>query len=272
MIAVGAQTGLIFLAYRGNDLISEIVADEVSREPLYDFKCEKGVRQTIWKAENADAIVAAFGKVPAIYIADGHHRAESAFRAREVLKAKNPDHTGDKEYNFVIAGIFPAEELKILPYNRVVRDLNGLTDEELLTQVSNSFVITGNGKDTPDNPAEICMYLAGTWHTLKFAVDFVRAPDPIESLDVSILQNYILTPILGIGDPRTDERIAFVGGARGTKELVDIVDRGDARVAFSMFPTTMTDLLAVSDDDEIMPPKSTWFEPKLKDGLLIHTI
>jgi uncharacterized protein (DUF1015 family) len=272
MIAVGAQTGLIFLAFRGTESISEIVAAEVANKRLYDFKCEKGVRQTVWKVEKTSELVNAFSEVPAIYIADGHHRAESALRAREVLRAKNPDHTGGEEYNFVIAGIFPAEDLKILPYNRVVRDLNGLSDEEFMARHSENFVVTGTGKDTPENHGEICVYLSGTWHTLKFAVDYIREPDPIERLDVSILQNYVLAPILGVGDPRTDERIGFIGGSRGTKELVNLVDRGDARVAFSMFPTTMADLLSVSDADEIMPPKSTWFEPKLKDGLLIHTI
>lgn len=272
MIAVGAQTGLIFLAHRGTDAIRDIVDGEVTREPIYDFKCEKGVRQTVWKVQKTDELVAAFGEVPAIYIADGHHRAESALRAREVLKAKNPNHNGDEEYNFVIAGIFPAEDLKILAYNRVVRDLNGLTDEAFLSRVGENFVVTGTGKAVPENHGEICVYLSGKWHTLKFAVDYVREPDPIERLDVSILQNYILTPVLGVGDPRTDERIGFIGGSRGTEELVRLVDSGEAKVAFSMFPTTMADLLSVSDAGEIMPPKSTWFEPKLKDGLLIHTI
>ena len=189
-----------------------------------------------------------------------------------MLTAKNPNPNGDEEYNFVIAGIFPAEDLKILAYNRVVRDLNGLTDEAFLSRVGENFVVTGTGKAVPENHGEICVYLSGKWHTLKFAVDYVREPDPIERLDVSILQNYILTPVLGVGDPRTDERIGFIGGSRGTEELVRLVDSGEAKVAFSMFPTTMADLLSVSDAGEIMPPKSTWFEPKLKDGLLIHTI
>jgi uncharacterized protein (DUF1015 family) len=272
MIAVGAQTGLIFLAHRGTAGIRNIVDAEVADEPLYDFKCEKGVRQTIWRVKKTDDLVAAFAELPAIYIADGHHRAESALRAREVLKSQNPDHNGTEEYNYVIAGIFPAEDLKILPYNRVVRDLNGLSDEEFISRVSEYFVPVGEGEDTPRNPGEICMYLSGKWRTLRFSVNYVRVPDPIERLDVSILQNYLLSPVLGVGDPRTDERIGFVGGSRGTEELVRLVDSGEARVAFSMYPTTMDDLLAVSDADEIMPPKSTWFEPKLKDGLLIHKI
>jgi uncharacterized protein (DUF1015 family) len=272
MIAVGAQTGLIFLAHRGTAGIRNIVDAEVADEPLYDFKCEKGVRQTIWRVKKNDDLVAAFAELPAIYIADGHHRAESALRAREVLKSQNPGHNGTEEYNYVIAGIFPAEDLKILPYNRVVRDLNGLSDEEFISRVSEYFVPVGEGEDTPHNSGEICMYLSGKWRTLRFSVNYVREPDPIERLDVSVLQNYLLSPVLGVGDPRTDERIGFVGGSRGTEELVRLVDSGEARVAFSMYPTTMDDLLAVSDADEIMPPKSTWFEPKLKDGLLIHKI
>src|SRR6476620_9502558 len=171
MTAVGAQTGLILLAHRGTDAVRDIVDGEVTHEPLYDFKCEKGVRQTIWKVVKTDELVAAFGEVPAIYIADGHHRAESALRAREVLKAKNPNHTGKEEYNFVIAGMFPAEDLKILPYNRVVRDLNGLTDEEFLARVGENFVVTGTGRSVPENHGEICLYLSGEWRTYKFAVD-----------------------------------------------------------------------------------------------------
>ncbi|HMJ07553.1 MAG TPA: DUF1015 family protein, partial [Pyrinomonadaceae bacterium] len=272
MLELRAQTGLIFLALRGTTDIHVLIEDETAREPLYDFRCLNDVRQTVWKAVDTRGFVEAFAKVPVLYIADGHHRIESAYRARGVLRSQNPAHVGTEDYNYVIAGIFPAEDLRILPYNRVVADLNGFTNEQLIARVSESFVFTGTGKDTPENHGEICMYLGRQWHTLKFAVDYIREPDPIERLDVSILQNYILGPVLGIKDPRTDERIGFVGGSRGTRELANIVDRGEASVAFSLFPTTMADLLAVSDADEIMPPKSTWFEPKLKDGLLVHMI
>ena len=272
MLAVGAQTGLIFLTHRGTEAVRSIVDAETGREPLYDFRCEKGVRQTIWKVEKTDELVSAFGEIPAIYVADGHHRIESAFRAREALKAKNPDHTGDEEYNFVIAGVFPSEDLKILPYNRVVRDLNGMADAEFLKRVGESFIVTESGQKEPQNHGDFSMYLGGKWYTLRFSVNYVQQPDVIERLDVSILQNFLLAPVLAVGDPRTDERIGFIGGSRGTEELEALVDRGEARVAFSMFATTMSDLLEVSDAGEIMPPKSTWFEPKLKDGLLIHTI
>ena len=272
MIELRAQTGLIFLAYRGTKEIHVIVEDETAGEPLYDFTCSNGVRQTVWRAARSSDLVRAFTAVPALYIADGHHRAESAFRAREILKAANASHTGSEDYNYVIAGIFPAEELRILPYNRVLTDLNGLSDREFLERISENFVITADGRATPEQHGEICMYLGGKWLTLKFAVNHVQEPDPIERLDVSILQNYILRPVLGVEDPRTDRRIGFVGGIRGTDALRAAVDSGEARVAFSLYPTTMADLLAVSDMDAIMPPKSTWFEPKLKDGLLVHRI
>jgi uncharacterized protein (DUF1015 family) len=172
----------------------------------------------------------------------------------------------------VLAGVFPSEDLRILAYNRVVHDLNGLSSEEFLSRVCENFVVNETGISAPQNHGEISMYLDGKWRTLKFAIDYIRAPDPIEQLDVSILQNFILGPVLGISDPTTDERIEFVGGIRGTAELERRVDEGSARVAFSLFPTTMEDLFAVSDVGEIMPPKSTWFEPKLKDGLFVHLI
>jgi uncharacterized protein (DUF1015 family) len=218
------------------------------------------------------ALTDAFAEVPAIYVADGHHRLESARLARNELRDANPDHTGNEEYNFVLAGVFPAEELTILPYNRIVHDLNGLDADEFLARIRENFVVNEDGKRIPENHGEICLYLDGKWRTLRFAVDYIRQPDPIERLDVSILQNYILCPILGIEDVTTDERIEFVGGIRGVEELERRVDDGSARVAFSLFPTTMEDLFAVSDMGEIMPPKSTWFEPKLKDGLFVHLI
>lgn len=271
MIAVGAQTGLIFLAFRGTEKLRTLISDAVATEPLYDFRCPVGVAQRVWRITDTADWVTAFAEVPAIYIADGHHRAESAKLAREELRAANPNHTGSEEYNYVIAGIFPAEDLKILPYNRVVKDLNGLSNEDFLDEVGNSFSIESTTETQPANRGEVCMYLGGEWYKLTYTGDVDRS-DPINSLDVSILQEKLLTPILGIGDPRTDTRITFVGGGRGTDELVRLVDAGEAEVAFSMYPTTMDDLFAVADIDEIMPPKSTWFEPKLKDGLLIHRI
>ncbi|HEX6279929.1 MAG TPA: DUF1015 family protein [Pyrinomonadaceae bacterium] len=273
MVYLGAQTGLIFLAFRGTDETRRIIAEETSREPIFDFPCdEDGVRQTVWQVSDPDALVAAFEDVPAIYVADGHHRAESASLARKVMKEKNPDHTGDEPYNFVMAGVFPAEDLKILPYNRAVKDLNGLGKEDFLSRISSSFRFEKTGQKSPKHPRSIAMYLEGEWYTLEYAVENVQELNAIERLDVSLLQQNILTPILGIDDPRTNTRITFVGGSRGTDELERLVDSGEYAVAFSMFPTSMDDLFAVSDMGEIMPPKSTWFEPKLKDGLFVHLI
>jgi uncharacterized protein (DUF1015 family) len=272
MLAVRAQTGLILIAFRDTKRIHELIADITTQRPLYDFPCDGGVRQTVWKATGTAEFVDAFLEVPALYVADGHHRLESASLARRQLRDANPSHTGIEEYNFVLAGVFPAGDLKILPYNRVVHDLNGLSSDEFLERVKESFTVVGEGESVPESHGEICMYLDGKWSTLRFAVNYFREPDPIERLDVSILQNFILGPVLGLSDPTTDERIEFVGGIRGTAELERRIDDGSARVAFSLFPTTMDDLFAVSDMGEIMPPKSTWFEPKLKDGLFIHLI
>ena len=272
MLAVRAQTGLIFLAFRNTDTIRSLIADAVETEPIYDFQCPECVGQKVWRITGTDPWVEAFGDLSAIYIADGHHRAESAKLARDKMRDANPGHTGSEEYNFVVAGMFPAEDLHILPYNRIVKDLNGLTDDEFLTNVGESFVVTETNERSPHHRGEFCMYLGGNWYDLRFNVQYIQKPDAIQGLDVSILQNFLLTPVLGIGDPRTDSRIAFVGGARGADELERMVNEGEAAVAFSMYPTTMDDLFAVSDMGEIMPPKSTWFEPKLKDGLFIHLI
>lgn len=272
ILALKAQTGLIFLAFRNTDKIRDLIAETVETEPLYDFSCPNCIQNTIWRVEKNDELVSAFAEVPALYIADGHHRAESANLARTKMREANPNHDGTEEYNFVMAGIFPSEDLKILAYNRVVKDLNGLTEEEFLQKLGENFTIAETSEKSPSTRGIFSMYLGGKWYQLNFTVNFLHAPDPIENLDVSILQNYVLNPILGIDDPRTNERIAFVGGSRGTAELERLVDEGAGKVAFSMFPTTMEDLFAVADVDEIMPPKSTWFEPKLKDGLLIHLI
>lgn len=272
MLAVRAQTGLIFLAFRGTQKIRALFAEKTAAEPLYEFECPAGILQRVWRAEHTDEWAAAFAEVPDLYIADGHHRAESARLAREKLRAEDPAYTSEEDYNFMVAGMYPAEDLRILPYNRVVRDLNGLTEDEFFVRIGENFILSETDEKVPEKHGEICMYIAGKWHKLKFNVNYVREPDPIERLDVSILQNYLLGPHLGIDDARTNERIGFVGGARGTAELERVIDEGIAKVAFSLYPTTMDDLFAVSDMGEIMPPKSTWFEPKLKDGLLVHMI
>ncbi len=273
MVGLRAQTGLIFLAFRGTDETRRIIADETSQEPLFECPCDAGgVTQTVWRVSDVDGLVAAFADLPALYVADGHHRAESASLARKTLKAQNPNHTGNEPYNFVMAGVFPAEDLKILPYNRAVKDLNGLTKDEFLESLSHAFAIEYTNEKVPKHGRSFAMYLDGEWSKLTYIVENVQQPNPIESLDVSILQQNILAPILGIDDPRTNDRVSFVGGIRGTNELERLVDSGDYAVAFSMYPTSMEDLFAVSDMGEIMPPKSTWFEPKLKDGLFVHLI
>lgn len=271
-LAVSAQTGLVFLAIRGTDDVGRLIAETVQTAPLLEVRAYDGVVHTVWRMKAPSEMVEAFKEVPAIYIADGHHRVESARLARSKRREANPDHTGEEEYNHFIAGIFPAEDLKILPYNRAVKDLNGLSEEDFLNRIAEHCTIMEMGDKVPKARGQACMYLGGKWRTLYFNNDKAAESNPIERLDVSALQNTLLNPILGIDDPRTNERITFVGGARGPEELERLVDSGKAKVAFSMFATTMDDLFAVSDIGEIMPPKSTWFEPKLRDGLLIHQI
>ncbi|MDQ3321304.1 MAG: DUF1015 family protein [Acidobacteriota bacterium] len=272
IVALRAQTGLIFLAFRGTDKIKTLIFEAVQNKPIYDFFCVDGVKQTIWRVTLIDSFIEAFAKVPAFYIADGHHRIESALAARKIMRDKNPNHTGAEDYNFVAAGMFPSEDLQILAYNRIVKDLNNLSQIEFFDNLRENFVVTETDEKEPRNHGEFCMYLSKKWYKLRPAVEFVQEPNAIERLDASVLQNYLLAPVLGIEDARTDERIGFVGGKRGVKELEKLVDEGAAAIAFSMFPTTMDELFAVSDMNEIMPPKSTWFEPKLRDGLLVHLI
>lgn len=279
IITTGAQTGPVFLTYRGKAEIDSIVTGVTSNEKaLYDFTAPDGVRHQIWMvpADQTKNIIDNIGKVPALYIADGHHRAASASRTRAELKSKNSSHTGTEEYNYFIGVLFPADQLQILPYNRVVADLNGHNTDLLLKEIFERFTIEQNGKKSPAAKGEYCMYISGKWYTLV-PRDNVRASlslaDSVgEKLDVSILQNFLLHPILNIDDPRTSKKIDFVGGIRGTAELEKLVDSGKYAVAFSLYPVTVEDLMAISDAGEIMPPKSTWFEPKLRDGLLVHLI
>jgi uncharacterized protein (DUF1015 family) len=272
LLAVRAQTGLILLSFRGTDDIKTLIASAVGSQPLYDFCCEGGVQHTFWRVDETHRWIEAFEKVPSLYIADGHHRVESAERARNEIRESNADHTGSEEYNYVLAGIFPAEDLRILAYNRVVTELNGLSDEQFLQRVAENFIVSETGETVPSGPGQICMYLSGKWYMLRFSINFVQAPPPVDRLDVSVLHDYILKPILGIEDEGTDKRLSFIGGGDSVSVSARLVDEGKARVAFSLYPTSMNDLLEVSDMNEIMPPKSTWFDPKLKDGILIHLI
>jgi uncharacterized protein (DUF1015 family) len=272
MLALKAQTGPVFLTYRARPAIDSMVLETMVGAALYDFTAPDGIRHAIWHVPDAVRYVHAFRDVPVLYIADGHHRAASASRARAELREKNRSHTGDEEYNFFLAVIFPDEQVRILPYNRIVRDLNGMSKEQFLTRLKQSFTISEDVSPEPANRGEWTMYLDGHWYGLRPLSGTSQSEGAVASLDVSILQERLLEPILGIKDVRTDKRIDFVGGMRGTRELQRLVDDGKAAVAFSLYATTMEDLLAVSDAGEIMPPKSTWFEPKLRDGLLIHTI
>ena len=272
MSTLNAQTGLIFLAFRNTDRIRTLIHDAIQEESIYDFQCGDGIRQTVWKISKPEEFVAAFAEIPSLYIADGHHRAESSCLVRKEMREKNPHHTGKEDYNFVVAGMYPAEDLTILAYNRVVKDLNGLSQKEFLDKLCKIFTVEDANTKHPERHGEFCMYTGGKWWKLRLSTDLVNETNPLERLDVTILQKNLLAPVLGIGDARTDNRVGFVGGARGTDELERLVNEDIAKVAFSLFPTTMDDLLDVSDMDEIMPPKSTWFEPKLKDGLLVHLI
>ena len=272
MVMLRAQTGPVFLTYRRSADIDEQVSAALTSAPLFDITAEDGIRHTIWRLAETDALVSIFDAVPLLYIADGHHRAASASRARAELRDQSFTHTGQEDYNYFLTVIFPDSQLQILPYNRAVRDLNGLSQEDFLTLIRRQFTISENAKPAPEKRGQWSMYLDGKWYGLQLSPETTLPDGVVQSLDVSILQDRLLDPVLGIKDIRTDKRIDFVGGLRGTKELERLVNEGKAAVAFSLHPTTVDELLMVSDANQIMPPKSTWFEPKLRDGLLIHAI
>jgi uncharacterized protein (DUF1015 family) len=272
MLMLKAQTGPVFLTYRARPEIDEQVSAAISAGPLFDLTAPDGVRHTIWRLSETESLVKSFESVPLLYIADGHHRAASASRARAELKQESFAHTGEEDYNYFLTVIFPDSQMQILPYNRTVRDLNGLSQQEFLNAIQEQFTISENANPEPPQRGHWSMYLGGKWYGLQQSPAATLPTGTVAMLDVSILQDRLLDPILGIKDIRTDKRVDFIGGLRGTKELERLVNEGKAAVAFSMFPTTVEELLMVSDANEIMPPKSTWFEPKLRDGLLIHTI
>jgi uncharacterized protein (DUF1015 family) len=272
ILVLRAQTGPVFLTYRARREIDTMVMETMLANAVYDFLADDGIQHTIWRVPDPVRFVHAFRDVPLLYIADGHHRAASASRARAELAEQSFGHTGDEEYNFFLAVIFPHDQVRILPYNRVVRDLNSLSKEAFLASLRRSFVVSEDGHPVPGERGTWSMYLDHRWYELSLPANAPGTEGIVASLDVSILQDRLLDPILGIKDVRTDKRIDFVGGMRGTGKLEQLVDEGMAAVAFALYPTTIEDLLRVSDASEIMPPKSTWFEPKLRDGLLIHTI
>lgn len=270
-----AQTGPIFLAYRRNAEIEAELTAAMKKPPVYDFYAEDGITHRLWVIDEEDAIQriqSAFEQIDAIYIADGHHRCASAVKVSQKRRMQNPDYDGTEEFNYFLSVLFPDDQLMIMDYNRVVRTLNGYTAESFLQKVSESFAVYDAGKEPykPRKKGEIGMYLGENWYRLVLP-DTEYTGDPVADLDVAVLQRKILQPLLGISDPKTDERIDFVGGIRGLGELEQRVQR-DAKVAFAMYPTGIQELFAVSDAGMLMPPKSTWFEPKLRSGLLIHQI
>lgn len=274
--ACDANTGPIFLTYRGQKEIDAILAKNTQKDPEYDFITEDGVENTVWVISNPndiEALTNAFQKVPNLYIADGHHRAASAVHVGMDRRKQVGHYSGDEEFNFFLAVLFKSDELAIMDYNRVIKDLNGKSVPELLSELSKNFDVTENGEKAvhPKEKHSFGMYTEGKWYTLKAKPSVIDETDPIDRLDVTILQNYVIAPIFGINDPRTDHRIDFVGGIRGLKELERRAN-SDMHLAFAMYPTTVDDLMSIADAGKIMPPKSTWFEPKLLSGLFIHKL
>lgn len=303
IVTLRAQTGPVFLCYRDDQAIDALVADAVNRAPLYDFTAPDGVKHTMWQVGETMPLVRGFAGVPRLYIADGHHRAASASRAQKDLARQNVNHTGKEQYNSFLAVMFPASQLNILPYNRVVKDLWGMSPTSFLSALRDVFHVTDGADPSPGKKGDVSVYLGGKWYGIKLGPEGAKVArktkdgrvhallphnqhqesskggtwlpfddSPITQLDCWLLQNLVLAPLLGILDPRTDKRIDFVGGIRGSGELSKLVGSGKAQVAFSMYPTTIDDLMSISDAGEVMPPKSTWFEPKLRSGLVIHQI
>ena len=270
-----AQTGPIFLAYRSNEIINGIVNSAMMNDPIYDFANEDHVTHRVWIIDDDSDIRIInhiFGTMDSIYIADGHHRCASAVKVGLKRRAENPNYTGDEEFNYFLSVLFPDEELMIMDYNRVIKDLNGMSEAELMDKLANVFTI-GDPVDTPVRPrckGEVSMYIGDKWYPLNMK-DEVKSEDPVEGLDVAILQKYVLDELFGIKDPKTDKRIDFVGGIRGLGELERRVHT-DCKIAFAMCPTSIDELFNVADAGLLMPPKSTWFEPKLRSGIFIHDI
>ena len=271
-----AQVGPVFTTFRANQEIKQLFKQIMSKPAPTDFTADDGVRHELWVISDDKSIAEitkAFAKLPYMYIADGHHRSQSASEVCRRAKEKNPNHTGQESYNFFLNVIFPADELNILPYNRVVNDLNGLTIEDILKKASAKFDINPQDKEiSPKNPHEFGIYTEGKWYLLKAKSGSFDPKDPTGSIDAAILGVNFIDPILGITNPKTDKRIDFVGGIRGTKELVKLVDSSEYKIAFSLYPTSIEQLLKVADAGEVMPPKSTWFEPKLRSGMVVNLL
>ena len=260
----------VFLAFKDDPTIATLIEKDSQGNCAIDFTANDGVRHSVWSVDDPSAYVKAFENLDSVYIADGHHRTAAGERAATQRAGENSNHNGNEEYNRVLSVMFPAGQLKILAYNRVVDDLNGLTGEQFIAKLQEIGTLEKSDVSEPAEPGTLCIYFGEGWYRFVFPDSEIDRNDPINSLDVALLQSKILTPILAVGDPRTDERIGFVGGIRGTGELEQLVDSGKKAVAFSMYPTSIQQLIDVSDAEKIMPPKSTWFEPKLRSGLFVH--
>jgi uncharacterized protein (DUF1015 family) len=274
--ALNAQTGPVFLTYKHVAAVDALAARVTATVPEVDVTADDGVRHSLWVVRDradVDALTRAFDAMERLYIADGHHRSAAASRVAAARRAVNPRHTGEEAYNYFLAVIFPDDQMQILDYNRVVRDLNGMDREGFLKRLGEAFTLTREAAAVkPRRAGEFGMYLRGEWYRLGIKPARIPATDPVARLDVSLLQDNLLAPLLGIGDPRRDKRIDFVGGIRGLKELERRVDSGEMAVAFSLHSTSIADMMAVADAGSVMPPKSTWFEPKLADGMVSHLL
>ncbi len=273
---VNAQTGPLYLTYRASETIDGMVQEIVAGDPEYDFTADDGITHSVWVVDNEtiiERIKRDFGQLDSLYIADGHHRAAAAAAVARMRRAEGTGRNGTEEYNHIMAVIFPHDQLKIMDYNRVVRDMGGLGEEEFIGRVRERFAVSCNfSRKSPQRQGEFGMYLKGRWYGLQAGEKNLTEDDPVAALDVSLLQDNLLTPVLGIDDPRTDDRLLFVGGIRGMDELERLVDSGEYAVAFSLYPTTMDQIMTVADRGEVMPPKSTWFEPKLRSGIFVHLL
>jgi uncharacterized protein (DUF1015 family) len=274
--ALNANDEPVFYTYRNDPAITKAIEEVAGAAPLYDFTTDDGVSHALWAVSDAalvDQLTKRFAAIPTLYVADGHHRSAAASRVRDLRKVANPKHTGAEEYNFFLTVIFPDNEMTIMPYNRVVKDLNGRSVAEFMARVAERFEVTPiSGALTPKERHQFGMYLSGKWYELVAREESFAEGDPVASMDVSILQDNLLSPVLGVRNPRTDQRIHFVGGIRGVQELERVVNSGEYQVAFSLFPTSIEELMSLADEDKIMPPKSTWFEPKLRSGLFLHLL
>jgi uncharacterized protein (DUF1015 family) len=272
ILVVNAHAEPVFLTHTGQPIIDQRNATEMQRPPLYDFTTADAVRHRVWRVMDPAGYLDAFRRMPAVYVADGHHRTASAWRAGAARRQANRSHTGEEEYNWFPAALFPASQVRILSYNRGVRDLKGLGAAAFLERLAALGRLGPAGSPHPERPGVICLYLAGRWHRLELDPASIDRADPIRSLDVQLLTDRVLGPLLGVGDVRTDPRIEFVGGTGSADELARGVDRGELAVGFSVYPVRVEQVMAIADGGGVMPPKSTWFEPKLRSGLFVHPL